>query len=84
MSTLTITSENQNLISALKSFFSSLKGVIVSEDAHNMQATSHSNDKCIYRISERIRSLETGGIDSNRLSPDYKKELAEAKERRFS
>lgn len=80
MTTITIEIEDRSMIAALHKLLGSIKGIKILHESFTKEAQEITAEPtCTYRVSPRIKALETGFVLPDDLSNDYKKELRDFK-----
>ncbi len=81
MNTMTIAFEDRNMMSVIRNLINSMKGVrIVASSADTATAGERAAaGSGRYRISPKIRAMESGYSLPDDLSDDYKKEIGDFK-----
>lgn len=87
MNTMTIAIEDKGMMNVIWKVLTSIKGVSVlstsEKDEKLSQTQTASSSRQGFYISPRIKALETGFSLPADFSDDYKKELADVREKRY-
>lgn len=80
MDTMTIAFEDKNMISVIKNLINAMKGVSIITSPNVDLIKQHSAVKSNrYRISPKIKAMESGYSLPDDISDNYKKEIGEFK-----
>ena len=85
MDTMTIAFDDKNMVSVMRNLINSMKGVRILSSNTNVDESmaTVAVDCKKYKISPLIKAMETGFRMPEDISDDYKKEIAEMREKKY-